>query len=135
MQECTSRCWSTLPFRSCNALTTPSATLYFSRLMLQYILRQLLLSSLSSTTFRSTNTLSTRQTSTHRTCPGSPKQQLHKRYPDIADTPGGPNTVRAQLVEVLPKSGTLPEQFDNLYRSISDRVAAVIDAKGWYTRY
>ena len=65
------------------------------------------------------------------------KQRLHKQYPDIADAPGGPNAVRAQLVEVLPKVwDSLPEQlFDNLYRSMPDRVAAVIDAKGWYTRY
>ena len=65
------------------------------------------------------------------------KQKLHKQYPDIANTPGGPDAVRARLVEVLPKVwDTLPEQlFDNLYRSMPDRVAAVIDAKGWYTRY
>ena len=65
------------------------------------------------------------------------KQQLHKQYPDIADTPGGPDAVRARLIEVLPKVwDSLPEQlFDNLHRSMPDRVAAVIDAKGWYTRY
>ena len=65
------------------------------------------------------------------------KQQLHKQHPDIADTPGGPDAVRARLIEVLPKVwDSLPEQlFDNLYRSIADRVAAAIDAKEWYTRY
>ena len=35
------------------------------------------------------------------------KQQLHKQYPDIADTPSSPDAVRARLVELLPKSGTL----------------------------
>ena len=46
------------------------------------------------------------------------KQQLHKQHPDIADTPGGPDAVRARLIEVLPKVwDSLPEQlFDNLYR-------------------
>ena len=64
------------------------------------------------------------------------KQQLHKQYPDIADTPSSPDAVRVRLVELLPKVwDSLPEQFDNLYRSMPDRVAAVIDAKGWYTRY
>ena len=43
------------------------------------------------------------------------KQQFHKQYPDIADTPGGPDAVRARLVEVLPKVwDSLPEQFNNL---------------------
>ena len=65
------------------------------------------------------------------------KQQLHKQYPDITNTPSGPDAVRARLVEVLLKVwDSLPEQlFDNLYRSMPDRVAEVIDAKGWYTRY
>ena len=60
------------------------------------------------------------------------KQQLHKQHPDIFDTPGGPDTVRARLIKVLPKVwGSLPKQlFDNLYRNMPDRVAAVLDAKG-----
>ena len=111
--------------------------LYFSRIMLQYILHQLLLNGLSGTTFRLVNTLLTHPgPQSYRTCLGSP-QQLHKQYPDIADTPGGPDAIRALLLEVLLKVwDSLPEQlFDNLYRSMPDRVAAVIDAKGWYTRY
>ena len=45
------------------------------------------------------------------------KQRLHKQYPEIADTPCGPDAVSARLVEVLPKVwDSLPEQlFDNLY--------------------
>ena len=31
------------------------------------------------------------------------KQQLHKQYLDIIDTPAGPDAVRARLVEVVPK--------------------------------
>ena len=31
------------------------------------------------------------------------KQRLHKKYPNIADTPGGPDKVKAQLTEVLPE--------------------------------
>ena len=45
------------------------------------------------------------------------KQQLHKKYPGIAEAPGVPDAVRARLVEVLPKVWEpLPEQrFDSLY--------------------
>jgi transposase len=65
------------------------------------------------------------------------KQRLHKKYPNIANTPGGPGKVKARLAEVLPEIwDTIPaELFESLYKSMPDRVAAVIDAKGWYTRY
>ena len=65
------------------------------------------------------------------------KRQLHKMYSDIATTPGGPDKVRARLIEVLPKVwDSLPESlFEKLWQSMPDRVAAVIAAKGWYTRY
>ena len=65
------------------------------------------------------------------------KQQFHKQHPDITDTPDDPDAVRGRLIAVLPKvCDSLPEQlFDNLYPSMPDRLAAVIDAKGWYTRY
>ena len=51
------------------------------------------------------------------------KQQLHKQHPDIADAPGGPDAVRARLIEVLRKVWDfLPEQlFDNPYRSTNAR--------------
>ena len=60
------------------------------------------------------------------------KQQLHKQRPDIFDIPGGPDAIRARLIEVLPKVwDSLPEQlFDNLYRNVPDRMAAVIYTKG-----
>ena len=78
----TSSCWNTLSFRSCNALTTPSTTPYFSRIMLQCILHQLPLDCLSSTTSRSTNTLLAGPQS-HRTWLGSPQataSQTVSRY-------------------------------------------------------
>ena len=58
-------------------------------------------------------------------------------YPDIATTPGGPDRVRARLIEVLPEVwDSLPESlFERLWQSMPDGVAAVIAAKGWYTRY
>ena len=65
------------------------------------------------------------------------KRQLHRKHPDIATTPGGPDRVRARLIEVLPEVwDSLPESiFERLWQSMPDRVAAVIAAKGWYTRY
>lgn len=65
------------------------------------------------------------------------KRQLHRKYPDIATTPGGPDRVRSKLIEVLPEVwDSLPESLiQKLWQSMPDRVAAVIAAKGWYTRY
>jgi transposase len=65
------------------------------------------------------------------------KRRLQEQYPDIAHTPGGPDKVKQRLAEVLPKVWeTLPEEyFEKCWRSMPDRVQAVIDADGWYTRY
>jgi transposase len=65
------------------------------------------------------------------------KRRLHKKYPDICNTPGGPDKVKQRLAKVLPEIWyeIPPEFFEKLWRSMPDRVAAVIDAKGWYTRY
>lgn len=65
------------------------------------------------------------------------KRYLQKKYPDISQTPGGPDAVRARLAAVLPEAWeAIPESvFESLWRSMPDRVAAVIAAKGWYTRY
>ena len=62
---------------------------------------------------------------------------LQAKYPDIANTPGGPDAVRARLAEVLPEAWeAIPESvFESLWRSMPSWVAAVIAAKGWYTRY
>jgi transposase len=65
------------------------------------------------------------------------KRRLQKQYPDIGNTPGGPDKVRKKMSKVLPEVWQTipPEFFEKLWMSMPDRVAAVIDAKGWYTRY
>lgn len=65
------------------------------------------------------------------------KKRLHQQYPKIGDTKGGKEAVKKRLAEVLPLVWeTIPEEFfGKLSRSMPDRVAAVIAAKGWYTRY
>jgi len=65
------------------------------------------------------------------------KRRLHQQYPDILDTPGGPDRIRARLAEVLPLIwDTIPDSFfKKLWQSMPSRVAAVIDVKGWYTCY
>ena len=65
------------------------------------------------------------------------KRRLHQQYPGIADTRGGPKAVKKRLREVLPLVWeTIPlEFFEKLWRSMPNRVAAVIEAKGWYTWY
>jgi transposase len=65
------------------------------------------------------------------------KRQLIADYPFIGDYPGAPEKVKAKLAEVLPLCWEkIPQkQFEVLWKSMPDRVQAVIDAKGWYTRY
>lgn len=45
--------------------------------------------------------------------------------------------VKTKLAGVLPIVwDTIPEEFfEKLWRSMSNRVTAVIEVKGWYTRY
>ena len=49
----------------------------------------------------------------------------------------GVDAVKAWLVEVLPLCWEkIPEtQFETLWKSVPDSVQAVIEAKGWQTRY
>lgn len=65
------------------------------------------------------------------------KRRLAQRYPELATYPGGPEAVRARMAEVLPGvwDSLGPDVFEPLWQSMPDRVAAVIRAKGWYTRY
>ena len=65
------------------------------------------------------------------------KRQVIEDYPDLADTPGGVDTVKAWLAEALPLCWEeIPEtQFEPLRKSMPDRFQAVIEAKGWQTRY
>ena len=62
---------------------------------------------------------------------------LRTTYPDLADTPGGVDTVKARLAEVLPLCWEkIPEtQFETLWKSMPARVQAIIEAKGWQTGY
>jgi len=65
------------------------------------------------------------------------KKRLHQQCPRIADTPGGKQAVKKRLAEVLPLIWkTIPaEFFEKLWKSMPDRAAAVLEAKGGYTRY
>ena len=65
------------------------------------------------------------------------KKQLHQQYPRIGDTPGGKEAVKKRLAQVLPLVWeTIPEEFfEKLWKSIPDRVAAVLEARRGYTKY
>jgi hypothetical protein len=58
------------------------------------------------------------------------------KYPDIKNT-RGLNMVREWLAAVLPEIwAEIPEEFfQNLWKSMPGRVATVISAEGWYTRF
>ena len=64
------------------------------------------------------------------------KKRLHQQYPRIANTAGGKEAVKKRLVQVLPLvSETIPEEsFEKLWKSIPDRVAAVLEARRGYTK-
>jgi transposase len=65
------------------------------------------------------------------------KDKLHTSYPNLANTRGGPEAVRARLAEVLPRvwEGIEQDFLENLTKSMVDRVEALIEAEGWYTKY
>jgi transposase len=65
------------------------------------------------------------------------KKRLHQQYPRIGDTPGGKEAVKRRLAQVLPLVWeTIPEEFfEKLWKSMPDRVAAVLEARGGYTKY
>jgi len=66
------------------------------------------------------------------------KDKMHQHYPNISMTPGGPDKVREYLAEVLPElwSREIEGEFlESLWKSMPRRVAAVIEAEGWYTKY
>ena len=64
-------------------------------------------------------------------------RQAHTAYPLIGDYPVRPRGVRRKLAEILLLCWEKipPKQFEALWRSMPDRVQAVIEAKGWYSRY
>jgi hypothetical protein len=53
------------------------------------------------------------------------------------ETRGGQQVVKRRLREILPQVWETipPEFFEKLWRSMPQRVEAVIQAKGWYTKY
>ena len=55
------------------------------------------------------------------------KRYLQAKYPDIANTPVGPDAVRARLAEVLPEAWeAIPVSvFESFWRSMPNRVAAI----------
>ena len=65
------------------------------------------------------------------------KKRLHKQYPRIGDIPGGKEVIKKRLAQVLPLVWeTIPEEFfEKLWKSMPDRVAAVLEARGGYSRY
>ena len=65
------------------------------------------------------------------------KRQVTECYPDLQNTSGSVDTVKAQLAEVLPVcwEKILETQFDTLSKSMPDRVQAVIEANAWQTRH
>jgi len=65
------------------------------------------------------------------------KKRLHQQYPRIGDTPGGKQGLKRRLAQVLPLVWeTIPEEFfDKLWRSMPNRVAAVLEARGGYIKY
>ena len=65
------------------------------------------------------------------------KKRLHQQYPRISDISRAKEAVKERLVQVLPLVWeTIPEEFfEKLWKSMPNRVAAVLEAKGGYTKY
>ena len=65
------------------------------------------------------------------------KKRFHQQYPRIGDTSGGKEADKKRLAEVLPLIWEpIPEEFfEKLWKSMPDRVAAVLEARGGYTKY
>jgi hypothetical protein len=65
------------------------------------------------------------------------KMELHRRFPNIDSIPGVPAVVQRVLAECLSAvwEELGPEVMDKLVESMPRRVAALIEARGWYTKY
>ena len=65
------------------------------------------------------------------------KAALHLQFPDTYAIRGGPERVQKELEERLKVvwSELDTDIFEKLILSMPDRVRALYDAKGWYTRY
>ena len=66
------------------------------------------------------------------------KEKLHQPFPNIHMTKGGPDSVRKHLAEALNQGLAQDiegEFLERLWESLPNRVAAVLDAWVWYTKY
>jgi hypothetical protein len=65
------------------------------------------------------------------------KSALHHYFPGTKDIPGAPPAVQRVLEEQLTLiwDDLGPEIIDSLVESMPRRVAALIAAEGWYTKY
>lgn len=68
---------------------------------------------------------------------GELKRQLHEQFTGISNTKGGFQQVNERLAQVLPRvwETVEPEFFEELWISISKLVEAVIQVKGWHSKY
>ena len=66
------------------------------------------------------------------------KEKLHQRFPKIKYTKDGPIRVKQALAEALEEFWyeDIEEEFlEKLWDSMTRRVAALLNAWGWYTKY
>jgi len=66
------------------------------------------------------------------------KEKLHQRFPNINNTKAGLDIVKRCLAEAFDVVWILDRKADfleSLWESMPRRVAAVLDALGWYTKY
>jgi transposase len=65
------------------------------------------------------------------------KKELKKRFPETDDWDLGKAEVRARMEDILPEcwEGIDHQYFFARWQSMPNRIAAVIKAKGWHTKY
>ena len=65
------------------------------------------------------------------------KDTIYKLDPDLANARGSSEEVRKRFRELIEQAWDAlgNDYFDQLIRSMDSRVNAVLEAKGWYTRY
>ena len=65
------------------------------------------------------------------------KDTIYKLDPDLANARGSSEEVRKRFRELIKQAWDAlgNNYFDQLIRSMDSRVNAVLEAKGWYTRY
>ena len=65
------------------------------------------------------------------------KDKLQKNYPELYLMKGTVNEVKEAIEEAITYCWELldPKVFDSLAGSMVDRIEAIIDADGWYTKY